>query len=86
MEKNIASEETVFLPCCFPNATFVFVLFSISWTLNCTGDEVGKRGGHIEQREKLGLTPMPKVKSNTHNSHPEQTEALQKVEVCITYC
>ncbi|KAF3438121.1 hypothetical protein FNV43_RR20877 [Rhamnella rubrinervis] len=44
-------------------------------------DEVERRGDHLEQREKLGLTPAPKGRSHTRTPPSEPTGALQKVEV-----
>ncbi|GAV81574.1 SNARE domain-containing protein [Cephalotus follicularis] len=47
-----------------------------------TRDASPKRSGnHLEQREKLGLTPASKVQLNTRTSLPEPTNANQKVEV-----
>ena len=47
-------------------------------------DPAQKQGNHIEQREKLGLTPpAPKGRSNMRTPPPEPTNALQKVEVCV---
>ncbi|XP_060670816.1 SNAP25 homologous protein SNAP33-like [Ziziphus jujuba] len=44
-------------------------------------DEVVRKGNHLEQREKLGLTPAPRGRSNTQKLTTEPTDALQKVEV-----
>ncbi|KAH7528974.1 hypothetical protein FEM48_Zijuj05G0134400 [Ziziphus jujuba var. spinosa] len=44
-------------------------------------DEVVRKGNHLEQREKLGLTPAPGGRSNTQKLTTEPTDALQKVEV-----
>ncbi|CAK9148003.1 unnamed protein product [Ilex paraguariensis] len=50
-------------------------------------DPAQKRGNHLEQREKLGLTSAPKGRSNARTPPPEPTNALQKVEVCACgYC
>uniref|UniRef100_A0A5B6ZCQ0 t-SNARE coiled-coil homology domain-containing protein n=1 Tax=Davidia involucrata TaxID=16924 RepID=A0A5B6ZCQ0_DAVIN len=48
-----------------------------------TRDDPAQRmgGNHLEQREKLGLAPAPKGRSNTRTPPPEPTNALQKVEV-----
>ncbi|GFZ17043.1 soluble N-ethylmaleimide-sensitive factor adaptor protein 33 [Actinidia rufa] len=44
-------------------------------------DPAQKQGNHMEQREKLGLTPpAPKGRSNMRTPPPEPTNALQKVE------
>ncbi|XP_042516471.1 SNAP25 homologous protein SNAP33-like [Macadamia integrifolia] len=40
-----------------------------------------RRGNHLEQREKLGLAPVPKEQSNSRQPPPEPTNAIQKVEV-----
>ncbi|KAF6145469.1 hypothetical protein GIB67_032592 [Kingdonia uniflora] len=40
-----------------------------------------KRGNHMEQREKLGIAPAPRGRSNTKQPPPEPSNALQKVEV-----
>lgn len=44
-------------------------------------DPTQRKGNHLEQREKLGLTPAPKGRSSTRTPPPEPTNALQKVEV-----
>ncbi|KAL3528446.1 hypothetical protein ACH5RR_007768 [Cinchona calisaya] len=44
-------------------------------------DPAGRRGNHLEQREKLGLNSAPQRRSNTRAPPPEPTSALQKVEV-----
>lgn len=66
-------------------------LFSKTWkpkkTRHITGpviirdDPAQRKGNHLEQREKLGLTPARKDHSNTRTPPPEPTNALQKVEV-----
>lgn len=44
-------------------------------------DDVQRKVAHIEQREKLGLAPVPKPRSKAQTLHPEPTDAYQKVEV-----
>lgn len=45
-------------------------------------DPVQRKGNHLEQREKLGLSSASKEKSShTRNPLPEPTNAMQKVEV-----
>ncbi|XP_059641855.1 SNAP25 homologous protein SNAP33-like [Cornus florida] len=44
-------------------------------------DPAQRRGAHLEQREKLGLTPAPKGRSKSQTLPPEAPNALQKVEV-----
>ncbi|KAL3513093.1 hypothetical protein ACH5RR_025810 [Cinchona calisaya] len=44
-------------------------------------DPAYRRGSHLEQREKLGLSSAPQGRSNTRAPPPEPTNALQKVEV-----
>jgi synaptosomal-associated protein 25 len=44
-------------------------------------NEVKRKGNHLEQREKLGLTPVPKGRSHTRTLPSEPSDALQKVEV-----
>ncbi|KAL3644360.1 SNAP25 protein snap33 [Castilleja foliolosa] len=44
-------------------------------------DPVQRKGNHLEQRERLGLTTASKEKSYTHKALSEPTNALQKVEV-----
>ncbi|WOG99616.1 hypothetical protein DCAR_0518969 [Daucus carota subsp. sativus] len=44
-------------------------------------DPVLRKGNHLEQREKLGLSSAPKGQSNGRAPHPEPTNAMQKVEV-----
>ncbi|KAK9276873.1 hypothetical protein L1049_006410 [Liquidambar formosana] len=47
-----------------------------------TTDNLSKRSEHnLEQRQKLGLAPVPKGRSTTRTPPPEPTNALQKVEV-----
>ncbi|XP_055829203.1 SNAP25 homologous protein SNAP33-like [Solanum dulcamara] len=43
-------------------------------------DPVQRRGNHLEQREKLGLSSAPKARSSSRTPPPEPTNALQKVE------
>ncbi|KAG8379290.1 hypothetical protein BUALT_Bualt07G0073100 [Buddleja alternifolia] len=66
-------------------------LFSKTWkpkkTRPITGplitrdDPVQRKGNHLEQREKLGLTSASKERSRTRTPPSEPTNALQKVEV-----
>ncbi|XVE56855.1 hypothetical protein DITRI_Ditri04bG0044000 [Diplodiscus trichospermus] len=44
-------------------------------------DSPKRRGGHLEQREKLGLNPVPRGHSKSQTPPPEPTNAFQKVEV-----
>jgi len=44
-------------------------------------DSSRRRGSHLEQKEKLGLTSAPRGRSNTPNPPAEPTDAFQKVEV-----
>ncbi|XP_057953156.1 SNAP25 homologous protein SNAP33-like [Malania oleifera] len=44
-------------------------------------DSFKRKGSHVEQRERLGLPPVPKGQSNSRIPPPEPTDALQKVEV-----
>lgn len=44
-------------------------------------DPVQRRGNHLEQRERLGLSSAPKERSSSRTPPPEPTNALQKVEV-----
>ncbi|XP_027121580.2 SNAP25 homologous protein SNAP33 [Coffea arabica] len=44
-------------------------------------DPVYRKGSHLEQREKLGLTSAPQGRSNSRAPPAEPTTALQKVEV-----
>ncbi|EXC54352.1 Putative SNAP25-like protein [Morus notabilis] len=47
-----------------------------------TADTSSKRSvNNLEQRQKLGLAPIPKGKSGTRTTPPETAGALQKVEV-----
>ncbi|XP_028753620.1 SNAP25 homologous protein SNAP33-like [Neltuma alba] len=65
-------------------------MFSKTWkpkkTRNITGpiifgdDPVRRKGSHLEQREKLGLSPAPRGQSKSRTPPPEPTDALQKVE------
>ncbi|KAK8604114.1 hypothetical protein V6N13_096576, partial [Hibiscus sabdariffa] len=46
-----------------------------------TRDDLPKSsGGHLEQREKLGLNAVPKGRSKSRTALPEPTDAYQKVE------
>ncbi|KAG9138060.1 hypothetical protein Leryth_001326 [Lithospermum erythrorhizon] len=45
-----------------------------------TKEPTQRRGNHLEQRERLGLTSAPKERSSTR-TYVEPTNALQKVEV-----
>ncbi|KAJ4973749.1 hypothetical protein NE237_006923 [Protea cynaroides] len=66
-------------------------LFSRNWKPKNTpkikgpvnsGDGAFKRkSNHLEQREKLGLAPVPNGRSNLRQTLPEPTNAIQKVEV-----
>ncbi|KAA8532918.1 hypothetical protein F0562_032965 [Nyssa sinensis] len=65
-------------------------MFSMPWkpkkTRDITGpsttkDDYFKGKKNKEQREKLGLAPVPKGKTTTSTLPPEPTNALQKVEV-----
>ncbi|PSR95783.1 SNAP25ous protein [Actinidia chinensis var. chinensis] len=68
-------------------------LFSKTWkpkkTSPITGpvitrdDPAFRRGNHLEQRERLGLSSTSKGQSNIRTPLPEPTNALQKVEVEI---
>ncbi|KAJ7956443.1 SNAP25-likeous protein SNAP33-like [Quillaja saponaria] len=44
-------------------------------------DQIRTKGNHLEQREKLGLTPATRGRSNQRTPPPESTNAIQKVEV-----
>ncbi|KAL0357425.1 UNVERIFIED_CONTAM: SNAP25 homologous protein SNAP33, partial [Sesamum calycinum] len=44
-------------------------------------DAVYRKGNHLEQRERLGLTSASKERSHTRKQPSEPTNALQKVEV-----
>ena len=46
-------------------------------------DPAFRRGNHLEQRERLGLSSTSKGQSNIRTPPPESTNALQKVEVCV---
>lgn len=46
-----------------------------------TDDSVHRKGNHLEQRERLGLTSASKEQSQRRTPPPETTNALQKVEV-----
>lgn len=66
-------------------------LFSKTWkpkkTRPITGpvitrdDPVQRKGNHLEQREKLGLSSAPKGHSSSRTPPPEPTNALQQIEV-----
>ncbi|XP_020224879.1 SNAP25 homologous protein SNAP33 [Cajanus cajan] len=66
-------------------------LFSKTWkpkkTRAITGpvivgdDPIRRKGNHLEQREKLGLTSAPKGQSKLRTPPQEPTNALEKVEV-----
>ena len=51
--------------------------------LHDTDDPVRRKGSHLEQREKLGLTSAPKGQSKPQIAPSEPTNALEKVEVRI---
>ncbi|XP_042501180.1 SNAP25 homologous protein SNAP33-like [Macadamia integrifolia] len=46
-----------------------------------TDDALKRKSSHMEQREKLGLAPVPKGQSNPQQTLSEPTNGLQKVEV-----
>lgn len=47
-------------------------------------DPVRRKGNHLEQREKLGLTSSaPKGQSKPRKTLPEATNGLERVEVYI---
>ncbi|KAJ4961983.1 hypothetical protein NE237_021893 [Protea cynaroides] len=55
---------------------------AITGPVTSKDDEFHKRKSHLEQREKLGLAPVPKGRSNPRDARDsEPTNALQKVEV-----
>ncbi|KAK7304671.1 hypothetical protein VNO77_42556 [Canavalia gladiata] len=66
-------------------------MFSKTWKPKKTGaitgpvifgdDPVRRKGNHLEQREKLGLTSAPKGQSKPRTTLPEPTNALEQVEV-----
>ncbi|XWS51196.1 hypothetical protein CRYUN_Cryun12cG0156200 [Craigia yunnanensis] len=66
-------------------------MFSKTWKPKKTRQIVGpvitrdnspkRMGGHLEQREKLGLNPVPGGHSKSRTPPPEPTNAFQKVEV-----
>ncbi|KAL2340717.1 hypothetical protein Fmac_008657 [Flemingia macrophylla] len=66
-------------------------MFSKTWKPKKTGtitgpvffgdDTVKRKGNHLEQREKLGLTSAPKGQSKSRTTLPEPTNALEQVEV-----
>ncbi|KAL0364731.1 UNVERIFIED_CONTAM: SNAP25 homologous protein SNAP33 [Sesamum angustifolium] len=47
-------------------------------------DAVYRKGNHLEQRERLGLTSASKERSHTRKQPSEPTNALQKVEILAT--
>ncbi|XVE53147.1 hypothetical protein DITRI_Ditri02bG0181000 [Diplodiscus trichospermus] len=52
-----------------------------------TSDNSSKKSDNRkEQREKLGLAPVPKAKQGSKAPLPEPTDAMQKVEVSIMIC
>lgn len=51
--------------------------------LHDTDDPVRRKGNHLEQREKLGLTSAPKGQSKSRPTLSEPSNALEKVEVRI---
>ncbi|KAL4384383.1 hypothetical protein GQ457_15G006120 [Hibiscus cannabinus] len=65
-------------------------MFSRTWKPKKTRPIVGpvitrddfpkSSGGHLEQREKLGLNVVPKGRSKSRTALPEPTDAYQKVE------
>ncbi|OWM65244.1 SNAP25 homologous protein SNAP33-like [Punica granatum] len=46
-----------------------------------TRDEIQRKGHHLEQRDKLGLTSSSRPKSHSRMPPAEPTDALQKIEV-----
>ncbi|KAK4252496.1 hypothetical protein QN277_014489 [Acacia crassicarpa] len=44
-------------------------------------DQVQRKGSHLEQRQKFGLTSAPRGKSNFRTLSPEPTNALEKAEI-----
>ncbi|XP_047338756.1 SNAP25 homologous protein SNAP33-like [Impatiens glandulifera] len=46
-----------------------------------TRDEVQRKGDHLQQREKLGLTATSKANSNARTTYAEPTDVYQKIEV-----
>ncbi|KAF8408182.1 hypothetical protein HHK36_007324 [Tetracentron sinense] len=54
---------------------------AITGPLITRDDSFKRRGNHLEQREKLGLAPVPRGRSNTQAPPLEPSNALQKVEV-----
>nr|AEB71568.1 SNAP33 [Solanum chacoense] len=54
---------------------------SITGPVITRDDPVQRRGNHLEQREKLGLSSAPKERSSSRTPPQEPTNALQKVEV-----
>ncbi|XVF11841.1 hypothetical protein REPUB_Repub08aG0062000 [Reevesia pubescens] len=65
-------------------------MFSRTWKPKKTHQIVGpvitrddlptRKGGHLEQREKLGLNPIPRGHSKSKTPPPESTNTFQKVE------
>ncbi|XWS37296.1 hypothetical protein CRYUN_Cryun19dG0030900 [Craigia yunnanensis] len=70
-------------------------MFSRTWKPKKTRQIVGpvitrddspkRRGGDLEQREKLGLNPVHRGHSKSRTPPPEPTNAFQKVEVCCAF-
>ncbi|RDY04800.1 SNAP25-likeous protein SNAP33 [Mucuna pruriens] len=66
-------------------------MFSKTWKPKKTGaitgpvifgdDPVRRKGNHLEQREKLGLTSAPKGQSKSRTTPSEPTNSLERVEV-----
>ncbi|KAH0703509.1 SNAP25 homologous protein SNAP33-like [Solanum tuberosum] len=54
---------------------------SITGPVITRDDPIQRRGNHLEQREKLGLSSAPKERSSSRTPPQEPTNALQKVEV-----
>jgi len=55
----------------------------ICYVLHDIDDPVRRKGNHLEQREKLGLTSAPKGQSKSRTTPSESTNAFEKVEVRI---
>jgi len=51
--------------------------------LHDVDDPVRRKGNHLEQREKLGLTSATKGQSKSRAAPSESTNAIEKVEVRI---
>jgi len=45
-------------------------------------DPVQRKGAHLNQREKLGLTTPTKGQQHSRTQPHEPTNAMQKVKVC----